>query len=94
MHPNLNAAMLLVTMLAFCFKFKRYVPDAVFFQFTTDVVLDCMRITFYNNVHCSVIVMSVYAPYVNVMNAERSPTSIPPTRTILCPDQITAITVI
>ena len=34
------------------FNFKRSVPDAVFFQFTTDVVLDCMRITFYNNVHC------------------------------------------
>ena len=29
-----------------------------------------MCITIYNNVHCSVIVMSVHTPHVNVMNAK------------------------
>ena len=28
---NIHVAILLVAMFAFCFKFKRYVPDAVFF---------------------------------------------------------------
>ena len=29
-----------------------------------------MRITFCNNVHCGIIVMSIHAPNVNVMNAK------------------------
>ena len=64
----MDGAVVLVTMLAWGFKFQRCVGYAVLGEFLADGFLNTVCVTLGNHVKRCVVVVTVHTPHVNVVN--------------------------
>ena len=68
MRMHSHTAAFLVAMLIFPFKLKRCMTNSVFLKLCSYFFFYLMSILICYNVHCSIIIMSVHAPHVDMMH--------------------------
>jgi len=70
MTAGLGMTMDIVTVLALGFKLKCSVADTVLTKLLAYVLLDLVMISAGDHVHSGIILLSIHAPYMNMMNVE------------------------
>ena len=70
--PEFHGTLLIVAMLVFRFKLKGSVADTVFTQFFADFLFYLMGIRICDDVHGGIVVMTVHAPYMDMVNTENT----------------------
>ena len=62
--------MLFMAMFMLIFQLQRCMSNAMFPQFLADLVFDRVCVAFGSNMHCGIMMMSVHAPNVDMMNVK------------------------